>query len=254
MNLLDQQQDNQDDPNKDYWKELTSEGGKFYDPDENKAKQKLARGKWESDNYIKTVERKNDELIEELTKLREEANKQAGMQELLDRMMKQPQDHENRNVNEDQNRQPQFDPKQLESLVSTKIQEHETSRKQAENYAAVQAKLKERFGSNYQNVLRQEMEQLGLDEQYLNDMARNRPQVFYRTFGLDQPQQTENFQAPPRGSTPFKPVQEKRTWDWYQKMKRDNPKLYYDPKTTVQMHNDAQALGLQEFYGGRPPA
>jgi hypothetical protein len=38
-------------------------------------------------------------------------------------------------------------------------------------------------------------------------------------------------------------MNEKRTWHWYQQLKKDNPRLYHEPKTQVQMHKDASDLG-----------
>jgi len=63
---------------------------------------------------------------------------------------------------------------------------------------------------------------------------------------LDTPVQRENFQSPPRSDnrtgsfTPQGPKE--RTWAYYQELKKTNPKVYYDPKTQVQMHHDAVAL------------
>jgi hypothetical protein len=38
-------------------------------------------------------------------------------------------------------------------------------------------------------------------------------------------------------------AQNKRTWAYYQELKKTNPKLYLDPKISVQMDKDAIALG-----------
>lgn len=40
-----------------------------------------------------------------------------------------------------------------------------------------------------------------------------------------------------------------RTESYYKQLKKDNPKIYLDPKFAVQMHNDAQALGEAYFDG-----
>jgi hypothetical protein len=248
-NLLDQTTDNQPeqiDPNKDYLTELVGEGKKFKSP------QELARGKYEADQYVRTLERQKDELRSDYLKLKDEQAARAKLEDLIDQWSnKQQSSSDNTQANEQQTTKPVIDSKEIESLVSSKIQEHELTKKQQENFAQVRTKLKERFGSNYQEVLKQQIDNLGLNEDFINDLARRYPAVLYKTLGLDQ-EQRESFQSPPRSnqrSDNFAPSTTKRTWSYYQKIKKENPKLYYDPKTTVQMHNDAIALG-KEFEDG----
>jgi hypothetical protein len=248
-NLLDQTNDNQPeqiDPNKDYLTELVGEGKKFKSP------QELARGKYEADQYVRTLERQKDELRSDYLKLKDEQAARAKLEDLIDQWSnKQQSSSDNTQANEQQTTKPVIDSKEIESLVSSKIQEHELTKKQQENFAQVRTKLKERFGSNYQEVLKQQIDNLGLNEDFINDLARRYPAVLYKTLGLDQ-EQRESFQSPPRSnqrSDNFAPSTTKRTWSYYQKIKKENPKLYYDPKTTVQMHNDAIALG-KEFEDG----
>jgi hypothetical protein len=248
-NLLDQTTDNQPeqiDPNKDYLTELVGEGKKFKSP------QELARGKYEADLYVRTLERQKDELRSDFLKLKDEQAARAKLEDLIDQWSnKQQSSSDNTQANEQQTTKPVIDSKEIESLVSSKIQEHELTKKQQENFAQVRTKLKERFGNNYQEVLKQQIDNLGLNEDFINDLARRYPTVLYKTLGLDQ-EQRESFQSPPRSnqrSDNFAPSTTKRTWSYYQKIKKENPKLYYDPKTTVQMHNDAIALG-KEFEDG----
>ncbi|MGH7240227.1 MAG: hypothetical protein ACREHG_09240, partial [Candidatus Saccharimonadales bacterium] len=117
----------------------------------------------------------------------------------------------------------------------------------------VQTKLKETLGNNYPEVLKSRIQDLGLTEDFVNDLARKHPQVLFKTLGVDQPAPQQNFQAPPHTSVRsdnFAPKGgEKRTWSFYQKMKTDNPKRYYDAQTNVQMHNDFMSLG-EEFKDG----
>jgi len=145
---------------------------------------------------------------------------------------------------------PEYDPKQIESLVSQKLVEHETVKKQTENFNLVRNKLTERFGENYQPSLTKQMQDLGLTKEFVDELARNHPKVLFKTLGLDQEPQREPFQAPTRTQQAFAPTGEKkRTWSFYQQMRRENPKLYHDPKTVVQMHNDAIRLG-EDFEDG----
>lgn len=232
-------EDHSFDDTKNYYEELVGEGKKFKD---NEA---LAKGKAYSDKMIEVMKPRFDELRTDYLKLKEELSARASMQELIDQINQQkktPVDDTHNN----QLKTPDLDPKKIEDIVSSKILEAENSRKEEANFKSVMGKLQEKFGSNYQNYLKQQSEQLGLDQSTVNELARKSPNAFIRTFGLDA-QQTEQFQSPPRSSgraDSFVPQgTEKRTWSYYQNLKKTNPSLYHDPKITNQMARDYELLG-----------
>lgn len=227
------------DPNKNYLEELVGTDKKF------KSAEDLAKGKAIADEYITTLERQKDELTRDFLALREQRNSEATLKDLIDRLdQQQHASRDNTNNSNDVNNPPPIDLKQIEDLLSSKISERETARRQEENFNLVKAKLQERLGPNFASVLRQEIEGLGLDEETFNAMARTNPKVVLKTLGLDQQPQTENFQSPPRNNIRMNTDKaQKRTYSYYENMRKENPKLYYDPKTTVQMHNDAIELG-----------
>lgn len=243
-NLLDG--NNQDqftiDANKDYLQELVGDGKKFKTP------QDLARGKAEADAFIETLKRQQDELRADFIRVREENVAKAKLEELIDRLQngKQPDTSGNIPPAKDVELKP-FDPKELEGLIPREIEKYETQRKQSENFRIVQDKLTETFGTNYQTVLNQRIKELGLTADDINALARKSPNAFFNTLGINREQKSDNgFQSPPRSSQRsdnFAPRTEKRTWSYYQKIKKENPTLYYSPKITNQMHDDYQSLG-----------
>lgn len=236
------------DPNKDYLADLVGEGKKF------KTDKELARGKYESDLYIKTLEKKQDELRADYLKLREDYTARAKLEDLVDQLASKPvqQPLSEPPIAEVKDK-PGYDPKEIESLVSNKIQEYELTKKQTDNFNTVRSRLREQFGDKYQDVLKQQIQDLGLSEEDVNALARKSPTAFFKTIGIDKPEQQQTFQTPPASSVrsdSFAPKgASKRTWNYYQEMKKNNPKQYYDPKTNVQMHNDYIALG-KEFEDG----
>lgn len=242
-NLLD----NSNQEIKDYLAELVGEGKKFKDAET------LAKAKYDSDQYIKTLERQKDELREDYLKIREESMSQAKLKELIDQLeAKQKSSAITQNAPDQDVQKPQpFDPKELEGLVSKSIQAHEMTKTQEQNFNTVKNKLIEEWGNNYQTTLKQHMGVLGLTDDYVNEMARKYPNAFLKTLGIGAPTQDNKFQAPPRSEIAgFAPaVQQDRTWAWYQNLKKSDPKTYHDPKTSVQMHNDAIRLG-ERFKDG----
>jgi hypothetical protein len=229
------------DPNKDYLSELVGEGKKFPSATE------LARGKAESDQFITQLQAENAELRTHALKLREENVAKSRLEELVDRLAKaQPQGSDPTPTANEGNTSA-FDPVKVEELVANKIRQHEESKKQLDNFNLVQNKLKERYGANYTQTLRQQTESLGLSEIEVNDLARNNPNVLFRVIGMDQPPRQDLFQAPIRGAiSQFMPkVPDVRNWEYYEKMRKDNPNLYSKPEIQLQLHRDAVSLGDQ---------
>lgn len=211
----------------------------------DKPAEELLKAKVESDLYIKTLEKQKDELRNDYLKQREELLAKAKFEELIDRFEKAPKELASSDTLAKEVESPKYDPKEIESLVLNKIQENKVLEKQTANFNEVQNRLKERYGNSYLSILREQQNSLGLSDTDVNDLAKKSPEAFFRIMGLNQ--EREQFQAPPRSgqrNDNFAPTgQKKRTWSYYQELKKSNYKLYSDPKTQVQMHKDAAELG-----------
>ena len=245
-NLLDKTDDDnlpEADPNKDYLTELVGEGRKFKD------QQALAKSKYEADQYIEILKRRLDEGRAAFLKEREENTTKASLEELTKRIEERLKSNAETEVKSETN---QFDPKQIESLVTTKLLEHEVTRTETNNFNLVKGKLQQRYGENYKEALGKQIEELDMTEATLNEMARRQPKVLLRTLGLDKDSEQQQFQSPPRGQrsnafTPSGPA--KRTWSYYQNLKKTKPDIWFDRSTAIQMQKDAIELG-EAFQDG----
>lgn len=228
------------DPNKNYRAELVGEGRKF------KTDEDLARGKFESDLYIKTLESKLDDLRKDYLKEREDSLAKAKLQELIDQLEGKQQHSSSDTPPANEVKEKPYDPAEIENIVESKIKANELKKKQTDNFNAVMTKLKERFGNNYYSVLKEQADMLGLDSEEINNLARKSPEAFFRTVGLVQEDRQDSFQNPPRSSQrndSFAPKVQKRTWAYYQNMKKENPSAYHSRETNIQMQKDAIELG-----------
>lgn len=231
------------DQNKNYLEELVGEGKKFKTPED------LAKGKAYADVTIETLTKKMDELRADYLKAREENTTTAKLQDLIDQMESRvnndTQVATHQKANEDEKSGLKIE--DIDLLISDKMSQFEAQKRETANANAVQSKLKERFGEKSQSFLMEQMETLGLTRENVNEMARKQPNVLIRALGLDQVPQTENFQAPPRSALRndnFAPKGgQKRTWSYYQELRKSKPDLYHDPKTNIQMQKDAIELG-----------
>jgi chaperonin cofactor prefoldin len=213
----------------EYLTELVGEGKKFKDLES------LARGKHESDVYIKTLERQMDQLKEDYTEVRNELQARARFEELADRVKaKQTEPH----VKQPESRKPEITEDQIETIVSKKLQETETLRKQKENLEMVRARLAE-YGDGLENKLKE----VGLTGESAAQIAKSNPDLVLKALGVDKPKD-QGFTPPPKNTTGFTPQPEqKRTWSYYQDLYKANPSLKYDRNTNVQMQKDYVALG-----------
>jgi len=83
------------------------------------------------------------------------------------------------------------------------------------------------------------MNSLGLTAEDLKLLAKKSPEVAINALGLNVQQQ--QYQNPPTSNTrsdSFKPSVDIRDAVYYEKLRRDNPKDYFSPKTSVQRLQD----------------
>lgn len=233
------------DESKDYLAELVGEGKKFSDAKE------LAKGKYFADQTIEVMKKRQDELRADYLKLREENTSQANLKDLVDQLKTQLASSKEPLANEDHRDKPTIDPKDIETLVANKVKEIQTSNKQEENFTNFRTKLAERFGTN-EDALNQQISNLGLDKEDLVAIAKKSPTAALKALGLDVQATQDGFHTPPRSNQrndSFAPKTQKRTWAYYQELKKVNPQMYHDRKITTQMAQDAVELG-DAFYDG----
>ena len=249
MDLLNDNKDDQVqiDESKDYFAELTAPGAKFdiskYDNDPMKAAAAIAKGKWHADATLEHRNKSYDELRNDWMKLREEYNAGPKLKEYLDQMVAQKTQNEPQHTLVEE-KQPvqEID---IEKLLEQKLSAREQAKKEEQNFKIVESKLAEHYGPNYQSVLKQQVDQLGLDKDFVNDLARKHPSVLFRTLGLEGQKAPETFSAPLPSSQRRDPfaATEKRTNAWYQKLRKTDPVAYRSPKIQDQMLKDAIQLG-----------
>lgn len=241
------------DPNKNYWDELTGEGKKFdktkYTSDDD-LKQAIGRGKFEADEFIRFKNQEFDKLREDYLQLKTEYQAGPKLQELIDRLTKQQDTSSEQPDANGLNEKPSINPEDIEKLVSSKLMEHEANRKYEENFNFIKGKLTQKYGTNYAEVLKDQIDELGLTQEYVNELARKHPKVLLKTLGLDEASKQELFQTPVRSQTSFTPkLPVKRTWMYYENLRKTKPDQYWQANTQLQMHRDQAELG-NEFKDG----
>jgi hypothetical protein len=242
-------------PTRSYLNELVGEGKRYDSPEA------VARAKIFQDAHIKQIEQENARLREDYTRAREENIAKAKLEDLLDQIQgrKEPTEHKQPTVPEEK----AIDYRQIESLIENKIKQTRLTDTYNQNLETVKNKLVERFGDNYTETYKQQLVQLDLTQQEADDLARRKPTTFLKMLGLDQARQPQQqFNPPPRSQTnnpqsPMPSPPEKRTWAWYENLRKTNRNAYLDSKTQVQMLQDRMELGeafedsgFDKYHGG----
>jgi hypothetical protein len=210
----------------------------------------LAKKAYNADIHIRNLETKSDELRTDYLKEREENQTRAKLEDLVKVLQEERQSGYTQSpVTESK---PALDMTQIDTLLSRKVQEgltaYETANRERDNVNVVVSKLKERFGDNYTGVVKQQITELGLSNDDFEALAKKSPATILKTLGVDDKPQT--FQAPPRTSSQFTPKgQQQKTWSYYQNLKKENPRLYHNSRTTNEMTQMAEQLG-DAFYDG----
>lgn len=212
----------------------------------DKPVEELLNAKAEADLYVETLKTRFDDLSRDFLEIKEREKTGMQLKELLDRL-----DNPNKrdpDPDTDGNQvHPGMKPEEIERLINDRLTAHQQAQRQSENLMKMQAKLRESFGNDYQQAYKQRLDNLGLTPEFADDLAKNHPTVFIKTFGLDQ-QPTPSSPSIPRSSqrpSSFAPHTAKRDWKYYQEMKKNDPRMYLDPKIAVQMHNDMMELGSE---------
>lgn len=227
------------------FKSLTGPGGKYdrtkYASEEEMYKA-MAFGKYEADRTIELRNRTEDQLREDYKKLREEHNAGPTLKETLDQYFADFKAQQTPITQGDQ-QQSVFDETKAMTMVQQALQSAKAQESEAANVRTVESKLQEAYGPDYRRHLKQKVSELGLTEDFVNTLARTHPNVLFKTLELDR--QGEGFQSPPSSSrrSDLSTGGPERTWSYYEKMRKENPDKYFDPKTKAQMMQDYQRLG-----------
>lgn len=211
----------------------------------------LAKKAVNADAHIKVLETRLDELRNDYLKVNEDAQTRAKLEDLITRLenpVRQTTSNTQPTVNEV--REPTIDMNDLDKRMDARLQQFEAEKKATENANLVRARLKERFGDNYSPLVKQQIDELGWTADDFDQMARKSPTAVLRALGADQTR-SDGFQTPPRGQPSFgsgKP-EVKKTWSYYQGLKKDNPALYKTNNIANEMTEMALRYG-DDFYDG----
>ncbi len=223
-----------------YIEQLVGDGKKFKDVEA------LAKGKLEADRHI-------SEITQTLAELREEVAKQDYAKDLLAKLQNKGTESgtvnsatENNTGNSASGNTTQET--SIEALVEQAILKKEQSRSIEQNIATANEAVVAQYGEKAAEVVKAKAQELGISVERLKEIAAESPTAFLQLVGGTTKKvdtsvlPKSSIRTESMSSTPTD-----RTFEFYQKMRRDNKSLYYSPKIQRTLMEDRQRLG-DKFY------
>jgi len=232
------------DPEKDYFPELVGEGRKY------KTQQDLARAVVEKEFHIKRVENENSEMRTDL----KEKETAKTLEEILNQLevlrTQPPSNGNNQNREAEQMQNTGLTSAEVEAL----IQKRESINQQKVNRDSVQKKLRETYGKDFVSKVEETATHLGVGVDYLDNVAVQNPNAFYRLMGMEQTTQRKADEfSPPRSRLNFdsnSSSSNKKNFAYYEQMRKAKPSEYHSIKIQNEMHQEALAAYErgEDFY------
>lgn len=222
---------------------LVGDGKKFKDIEA------LAKGKLEADRHI-------GEITKTLDELRAELAKQDYAKNLLEQMSKgsetgaeQPTPVTTSSSNTENTTQSASD---FEALVEKVITAKEKSKTASQNISVVGEEMQRQYGDKTADVLKAKSLELNMSLDRLKEIAAESPTAFFQLIGVKKMgEKTSTSTGVTTQSTirseNFNSYSQDRTFEYYQKMRKENRSLYYSPKIQNSMLQDRERLG-DRFY------
>lgn len=211
---------------------------------------KLVKGKAESDKFIEQLKKENAEMRTDLTTrltVEEALEKARPANPNTPTTTPAPtggaannQNSEATGLSEDA----------LMSKVKGLLEEERTKETRTRNRQIAVQNLREVYGSDYATYVTKAAEKLGVITKFLEDMADTSPEGLMNVVKGAVPVPDKRPEAPPSNQVNTGGIIDPNTTknnSYYQKLRKESPKVYYSPKIQIEMMKQAESLG-NAFY------
>ena len=213
--------------------DLVGEGQKYSDPDA------LAKAYANLEAHTRRVEAENAEARAKADRLEAEKNNSN------------QQERQREPVRNDDNRNdPPKPPKENVDIRSQIREEFEAlteSQRSNQNMEKAAAKMVEQYGdaAKANEAVRRRAEDLGVNVEWLRDAAMRSPEAFYATMGLSSGQSRST--PAPNSDVRVGNSQNQKNFEYYDKLRKEDSKLYYSRGSQSEMMDNARKMG-SDFY------
>jgi hypothetical protein len=222
---------------------LVGDGKKFKDIEA------LAKGKLEADRHISEITKTLDELRADLAKQDYAKNLLEQISKGSETGAEQPTPVTTSSSNTENTTQSASD---FEALVEKVITAKEKSKTASQNISVVGEEMQKQYGDKTADVLKAKSLELNMSLDRLKEIAAESPTAFFQLIGVKKMgEKTSTSTGVTTQSTirseNFNSYSQDRTFEYYQKLRKENRSLYYSPKIQNTMLQDRERLG-DRFY------
>tara|TARA_R100000742_G_C4257760_1_gene75614 strand:+ start:220 stop:963 length:744 start_codon:yes stop_codon:yes gene_type:complete len=226
-----------------YLEKMVGEGQKYANVEE------LAKGAIHGNDYINKLEG-------ELAELRGELDKRLTAEEVAQQIKRETQEQQAQLQMTRENTTSQLDEESLSKLISNTIEQKDVQKQADSNIQAVDKRMKELYGADKaKDIVQQKAQQLGVPVDKLAEIAATSPEMFFNSIGISQ-SQSQPTPTTTVSTTNTEAVQtmnsatqaEEGTWDYFEQLRRANPKEYFKPATQQKLFKMRQEKGHDGFY------
>ena len=204
--------------------------------------QVLAKSKLESDTYIKNLE-------SQLADLRKDLDQKDYAKELLDQLQNKAPVSTNGNPanlnsgTKTSDTKPELSEDLIKALVERTLTEKENSRTANQNAEVVRNELVSKYGTEAKAVVEKKALELGMTYKRLEEIASESPTAFFALVGEPKKDWKPLVTGSINTSAASMQAPSTRDWNYYQKMRKENPKIYRTPQVQQQLMKDKMVLG-----------
>lgn len=224
-----------------YVTQLVGEGKKFKDLEA------LAKGKLEADRHI-------EEITKTLNDLREEVKKEEYSKKLLEELQNKGTgtgtgtSATGNNAGNSATGNTTQDASNIEALVEQLMTKKERERTLEQNIAVANEAVLSQYGDKAAEVVKEKAATLGMSVERLKEIAAESPTAFLQLIGAKANVKVDSVTTPSSiRSETLSQTNSDRTFEYYQKMRKENKSLYYSPKVQRMLMDDRLRLG-EKFY------
>lgn len=218
-------------------------GEKWQDPEV------IAKGKIEADTHIANLERQLQEMREDLSKNEYSKKLLETLQNKAGGTTQETADAKDNNTGAatETNTTAEVGDIDLESLVEQTLAKREQEAKVAQNIKSVEQQLETAFGTEARKVVEEKAASLGISLNRMQEIASESPAAFMALVGQPAAMERNADVTSAKNTASGFNTQGVKDFDFYQKMRRENPKQYYSPSMQNEMAQARVQLG-DKFY------
>ena len=224
---------------------LVGEGKKFKDHES------LAKAKLESDNFIRRLQEENAGLRQDLAS-------RTTLEEFMETMKSQTSEGNASASNQEtpssgDRDDPEISVDAIVKQVRDSFVQEQTEAKQLQNVQLVEDKAREAYGPNYKEKLRERAEHLGTSTQRMSQLAKDDPNAFIAVMIPEGTTPPSVPTVPPassvntEGQAAVGGNEQYSRKSHFDKLRTENPDVYWSPAIQNKMHAMAQKYGAEFF-------